>query len=194
VLASKQKRKRIGTSTSPGQRLKASYPNHVWALDFIFDCTSDGRPLKALSMCDEFTRESLASEVARSITADDVIRILKETINVRGMPKFIRFDNGPEFTSKAIRDFCSSTGLGISFIEPGSPWQNPYVESFNARVRDELFDREVFTTVLEAKVLYEQFQMNYNKVHPHSALDWKSPEEFYKSTILGGKTKTNNSF
>jgi putative transposase len=152
VPASVLKRRRLGTSTVPASRLSAERPNHVWALDFIFDATSDGRPIKALSMCDEFTRENLARRLGRSITADEVIHALDDACVVRGAPEFIRMDNGPEFVAMAIRDWCREHGTGTAYIEPGSPWQNPYVESFNGKLRDEPFSREVFDTIREARL------------------------------------------
>jgi putative transposase len=148
------KRRRVGSSTVAAERLVAMHRNHVWALDFLFDAISDGRPIKALSMCDEHTRECIGDHVARSVTADDVVEVLDGAAAERGYPKFIRCDNGPEVVATAIRDWCRFSGTGASFIEPGSPWQK-YVESFNARARDELFSREVFDTVREARVLYK---------------------------------------
>jgi putative transposase len=147
------KRLRIGAGTVPARRLRAEEPNHVWAMDFIFDSTIDGRPLKALSMCDEFTRESIGGELGRSITADHVTAILDQAYSERGAPQYIRMDNGPEFIAQAILDWCRFMGTGAAYIEPASPWQNPCVESFNSRLRGELFAREHFTSIREAKVL-----------------------------------------
>lgn len=177
------KRRRVGTSTVPAQRLVATHRNHVWALDFLFDTTSDSRPLKALSMCDECTRESVGGHVARSITADDVATMLDRAAAERGYPEFLRCDNGPEFIAAAIRDWCRFSGVGTSFIEPGSPWQNAYVESFNARARDELFSREIFDTVREARVLYRDWRHRYNHHHPHSALGWMTPAAFAAAQV-----------
>ena len=150
-------------------------------MDFLFDTTADGRPFKVLSMCDEYTRESVAQRLSRSITADDLATILDATVAKRGHPEFVRCDNGPEFTAQAIRDWCRFSGTGAAFIEPGSPWQNPYVESFNSRARDELFSREVFTSITEARVLYHDWCDQYNRHHPHSALGWLSPAAFATS-------------
>jgi putative transposase len=172
------KRRRLGSSTVPAERLVATHRNQVWALDFLFDATSDGRPIKVLSMCDEYTRECVGGRVARSITADDVATILDRAAAHRGVPENIRCDNGPEFIAAAIRDWCRFSGTGASFIEPGSPWQNPYVESFNARMRDELFSREIFDTVREADVLYADWWHRYNHHHPHSSLGWMTPAAF----------------
>lgn len=186
VPAHPPKRRRLGTSTVPAARLTAQGPNHVWAMDFLFDVTSDGRPFKVLAMCDEFTRESIGGELARSITADDVVEILDRAVTARGAPRFIRCDNGPEFTAAAIRDWCRLSGTGTSFIEPGSPWQNPWVESFNGKARDELFDREVFETILEANVLYDDWREIYNHRRPHSSLGYLAPAAFAATLTKAG--------
>ena len=182
VPAQRLKRRRVGSSTVPASRLVATHRNHVWALDFLFDATSDGRPIKALSMCDEYTRECIGDCVARSITADDVADVLDDVAAHRGRPEYIRCDNGPEFVAGALRDWCRFSGTGAStgaaFIEPGSPWQNAYVESFNARARDELWSREIFDTVREARVLYQDWRHRYNHHRPHSALNWMTPAAF----------------
>jgi len=178
VPAHPPKRRRLGHSTIPADRLTAEGPNHVWAMDFLFDVTSDGRPFKVLAMCDEFTRESVGGELGRSITADDVVAILDQAVATRGVPSFIRCDNGPEFTAAAIKDWCRFSGAGSSFIEPGSPWQNPWVESFNGKARDELFAREVFDSILEAKVLYDDWREIYNNRRPHSSLGYLAPAVF----------------
>jgi len=175
------KRRRLGQSTVPADRLRAERPNQVWALDFMFDTTADGKPFKVLSMCDEFTKECLEGPVGRSITADDVVTALDKAALRRGLPEHIRCDNGPEFVARAIQDWCRQTGAQSSYIDPGSPWQNPYVESFNSRVRDELFAREVFDSVLEAKVLYSDWCQNYNHHRPHSALSYQPPAVFAKA-------------
>jgi len=172
------KRHRVGVSAYPCTRLKADHINHVWALDFLFDATSDGRPLKVLSMCDEFTRESIGGTVERSITADDVVAMLEATLLVRGAPGFIRFDNGPEFISAAIRDWCRMHRIETTYIEPGSPWQNPWVESFNSRARDELFAREIFDSVRQARFLYTEWRHVYNHQRPHSSLGYLAPATY----------------
>ncbi|HVC23093.1 MAG TPA: IS3 family transposase [Candidatus Dormibacteraeota bacterium] len=178
VPAQSPKRRRLGVSTVPADRLRAERPNHVWALDFIFDATSDGRPLKALSMCDEFTRENLARRIGRSITSDAVVDALDEAYGRRGAPEFIRCDNGPEFVAAAIRDWCRFMGTGTAYIEPGSPWENPYVESFNGKLRDELFAREVFDSVMEARILFDDWADVYNRYRPHNTLGYLAPAVF----------------
>ena len=178
VPAYAPKRRRVGESTVPATRLRAERPNYVWALDFLFDATSDGRPIKVLTMCDEFTRESIGGHLSRSITADDVVLVLDEARSTRGVPEFIRCDNGPEFVAAAIRDWCHQAGSGTAYIEPGSPWQNPFVESFNGKARDELFAREIFDSVFDARVLYHDWRHAYNRVRPHSSLGYMPPEIF----------------
>ena len=181
VPAKAKKRRRLGDSTVPADRLKATYPNHVWALDYQHDATEDGRGLKFLNVVDEFTREALAIEVERSIDAEETVAVLKRLAVVRGAPANIRADNGPELTAAVLREWCRSGRTATAYIEPGSPWQNPYVESFNSRLRDELLNIEVFTCLAEAKVLAEDWREDYNANHPHSALGMKSPERFAAS-------------
>ena len=127
-------------------RRRAEHPDHVWAWDFVFDRTVNGRSLKWLSIVDEYTRECLALEVDRGMTSEDVLDVLRDLFVIRGVPKYIRSDNGPEFIAQAIRQFLSSAGVGTLYIEPGSPWQNGYAESFHSRLRSELLDAEIFET------------------------------------------------
>lgn len=174
-----KKRSRVGTSTTEPKHLEAEYPNHVWAIDYQDDQTADGRRVRFLNVVDEFTREVLAVEVRRSITADMTVETLEELVENRGIaPAFIRSDNGPELTSHALADWCRFSGTGASFIEPGSPWQNAYVESLNSRIRDELLNQELFHTLLEARILAEDWRIDHNRHHPHSALGMLSPDEF----------------
>lgn len=172
------KRSRLGISTTPADRLSATHPNHVWALDYQFDVTATGRTLKLLHVTDEFTRESLSDLVAYSIDADRTVDVLDRLVEERGVPDFIRCDNGPELTANALRDWCLFTGAGTSYIEPGSPWQNPWVESYGSRVRDELLAIEQFDTLLEAQVLVADWREEYNTYRPHSALGMLTPVEF----------------
>jgi putative transposase len=174
-----RKRQRLGTSTVPAPRLRAERPNHVWALDFQFDQTADGRVLKLLNVVDEHTREALAMVAARSITADATVASLDLVVADRGTaPEYIRCDNGPELTANALRDWCRSSGTGSSYIEPGAPWENPFVESFNGRLRDELLAIEQFDTLLEARVLIEDWRIEYNTRRPHSSLGWLAPATY----------------
>lgn len=181
VPAKAKKRRRIGDSTVPASRLSAQFPNHVWALDFQHDASSDGRELKFLNVVDEYTREALAIEVDRTINADQTVAVLERLANERGVPANIRADNGPELTAAVLREWCRLRSTDTAYIEPGSPWQNPYVESFNSRLRDELLDVEVFTSLVEAQVLAADWRADYNANHPHSALGMMSPERFAAS-------------
>ena len=182
VPARRRKRQRLGTSSCPADRLAAEHPDHVWALDYQFDQTQDGRRLKLLNIVDEHTREALIIEVNRRIDADATVKVLDRLVTERGaVPRFIRCDNGPELTANALRDWCRFAGAGTSYIEPGSPWQNPYVESFGGRLRDELLAVEAFTTLLEARVLVEDWRIEYNTLRPHSALGYLTPTDYAKA-------------
>jgi putative transposase len=184
VPARKRKRQRLGNSTVPAARLRAERPNHVWALDFQFDTTSDGRVLKLLHVVDEHTREALAIQVERRIDADHTLRVLDRIVGTRGRgPEFVRMDNGPELTANAIRDWCRFRRTGTAYIEPGSPWENPFVESFGSRVRDEVLSVEAFDSVLEAKTVIEDWRNIYNHNRPHGALGWKPPAVYAASLL-----------
>ena len=176
----KQKRRRLGSSLGGILRRKAEYKNHVWSVDFIFDRTTNGRSLKTLVVIDEHTRECLALEVGRRFTSDQFIELLADLIAGRGVPKFIRSDNGPEFISRGVRQFLRNIDVGTSSIEPGSPWQNGYVESFNSRFRDECLAGEEFTTVAEARAVIERWRHTYNHRRPHGSLGGLTPSEFAK--------------
>lgn len=178
VPARRRKRRRLGDSTVPASRLRAERPDHVWALDFQFDRTADGRVLKLLNVVDEFTREALAIHVARRIDADQIVNVLERLANDRGAPTHVRCDNGPELTAHALKDWCRFRRAGTAFIEPGSPWQNAYVESFNGRLRDELLDIELFSSLAEAVVVIEDWRQDYNAHRPHSALANQAPTVF----------------
>jgi putative transposase len=174
----KRKRRRLGDPTVPAQRLRAERPNHVWAFDFQFDQTADGRALKLLNVVDEFTREALEMLVERSIDADKAVSVLERLAAERGAPEHLRCDNGPEMTAHALRDWCRFSKAGTAYIEPGSPWQNPYVESFHSRVRDELLDVEEFSCLAEARVVIGDWHEDYNRRRPHSALGMAAPAVF----------------
>jgi putative transposase len=174
----RRKRRRLGESTVPAERLRAERPNQVWAFDFQFDQSADGRALKLLNIVDEFTREALVMLVARGIDADTVVATLERLVAERGAPEHLRCDNGPEMTAHALRDWCKHSGTGTAFIDPGSPWQNPFVESFHSRVRDELLDVEQFSCLAEARVVIADWQEDYNRRRPHSALAMKAPAVF----------------
>jgi putative transposase len=178
VSQKRRKRRRLGHSGNGVVRHRAECIDHVWCYDFVKDQTTDGRPLKFLPIEDEYTRECLALEVARSITAKDVIETLAYLFEVRGAPRFIRSDNGPEFIATAIREWLKESGVQTLYIEPGSPWQNAYSESFNSRFRDELLNGELFTSLTEARVLSDNYQSEYNHRRPHSSLDYQTPAAF----------------
>jgi len=178
VRVSRRKQARVGISTTPGDPLAAVFPNHVWALDFAFDQTADARVLKVHTVTDEFTKTALAIEVERSITGDQLVRILDRLVAAHGHPMFIRIDNGAEMTCNAIADWCRFSLTGSVFIEPGSPRQNAFVESFNGKLRDELLAVEFFHSLLEAKVTAEDYRQHYNTYRPHSSLGYRTPNEF----------------
>ena len=175
----KQRKKRyLGHSVNGCARHRAEHKDHVWAWDFIHDRTHEGRALKWLSMVDEYTRECLALEVGRGMTADRVIEVLVELFAVRDVPRHIRSDNGPEFIAAAIRQWLDHAKVGPLYIAPGSPWENGYAESFHSRLRDELLNREEFTSLAEARALGTAWRLEYNHRRPHSSLGYQTPAEF----------------
>ena len=179
VPLKRRKRQRLGDSAQPARRLRAERPNQVWALDFQFDQTADGRVLKLLNIVDEHTREALAVVAARRINADATASTLEGIVARRGTaPGYIRCDNGPELTANALRDWCRFSGTDSSYIEPGAPWENPFVESFNGRLRDEFLAVEQFDSLLEAQVLIEDWRTEYNTKRAHSSLGWLAPAAY----------------
>jgi putative transposase len=170
-----RKRRRVRPESS--ERLRALRPNHVWAIDFAFDETTDQRRLKLANIVDEYTREALVMRVARTCTAEDLIVELERLVEAYGPPSLLRCDNGPELIADALRDWCRFSRIGISYIAPGSPWENPYVESFNGRARDELLNVEEFGSLLEAHVVVEAWRIEYNTDRPHGALGGLTPTE-----------------
>jgi transposase InsO family protein len=169
------KRGRIWLNDGSCIRRRPEYPNHVWSYDFVADRTHDGRAIRMLTVIDEYTRESLAIEVQRRLNSQDVLDVLRDLFVERGAPEYIRSDNGPEFTSRAVREWLERVAVQTLFIEPGSPWENGYNESFNGKLRDELLAREIFYTLREAQVLVERWRRQYNRVRPHSALGYRPP-------------------
>jgi transposase InsO family protein len=157
-------------------RKRAKYRNHVWSYDFMFDRTHNGRTFKILNIIDESTRECYATHVARRIRSQDVILVLAELFLRYGIPKYIRSDNGPEFISEKIQDWLDGLDVKPLFIEPGSPWENGYVESFNGKMRDQFLNGEIFYSLKEAKILIERWRNHYNTVRPHSSLGGKPPK------------------
>ena len=156
-------------------RLRPERPNHVWSYDFVHHRTDDGRVYRTLNIIDEFTREALAIRIDRKLNSIDVVDALTDLFILRGPPAFIRSDNGPEFIAQKVRDWINAVGAKTAYITPGSPWENGYCESFNARFRDELLNGEIFYTLKEAKIIIEQWRQHYNRKRPHSALGWRPP-------------------
>jgi putative transposase len=179
VAAKQRKRRRLSGSSENGcTRRRAEYTNHVWSYDFVMDRTEEGYTLKMMPIVDEYTRECMALEVERSMTARDLIKTLAVLFAQRGEPAYIRSDNGPEFIACALKRWLEVSGVKTLYIEPGSPWENAYSETFISRFSDELLKREEFTSLLEAKVLVEEYRNHYNHERPHSSLGYRTPAEF----------------
>ena len=177
------KRGRLWLNDGSCIRLRPQHQDHVWSYDLMVVRTADGRAFRILNIIDEYTRECLAILVKRHIKSQDVIDQLFELFIFKGIPEHIRSDNGPEFAAKAVRRWLARLGVKTLFIEPGSPWENGYIESFNGKLRDELLNREVFYTLQEAKVLIEQWRQEYNQVRPHSALRYQPPAPEAKLSV-----------
>ena len=173
--AKQPKRGRLWLGDGSCVRLRPAWRNHVWAYDFVQIRTEDGRGVRLLTVMDEYTRQCLAIRAARSIRSPDVIETLAQLMLTRGVPDHILSDNGPEFTARAVREWLGRVGARTLYIEPGSPWENGYIESFNGKLRDELLNREVFYTLLEVKVLTEQYRQTYNRVRPHISPGFRPP-------------------
>lgn len=169
------KRGRLWLNDGSCVRQRAEYPNHLWSYDFALERTHDGRPVRILALMDEFTRECLAIDVARRLTSEDVLYRLGQLFVQRAIPAYIRSDNGSEFTAKTVRDWLRRLGVQTLFIEPGSPWENGYIESFIGKMRDELLNREIFYTLSEARVLIESWRQHYNTKRPHSSIGYHPP-------------------
>ena len=169
------KRSRLWLNDGSCVRLRPERPNHVWSYDFVSDRTHDGRAFRMLCVIDEFTRESLAIRVARKLKATDVIDVLADLFILRGVQTHIRSDNGPEFVATALREWIAAVRAKTAYIEPGSPWENGYCESFNGKLRDELLNGEIFYTLNEARIVIESWRRHYNTVRPHSSLGYRPP-------------------
>jgi putative transposase len=179
VPRKQRKRRRLpGGSANGCVRHRATHRNHVWSYDFLTERTEDGRQLRILVVIDEFTRECLAIEVARSLTARDVIMTLQYLFAVRGAPEHLRSDNGPEFVAKEVQAWLARACVRTLYIQKASPWENGYVESFNGRLRDELLDRELFLSLPEARVVLDEWRMDYNHRRPHGGLKWITPAAY----------------
>jgi putative transposase len=169
------KRGRLWLNDGSCLRLRPEHANHVWSYDFMADRTCDGRPFRILNVLDEYTRECLAIRVGRHLSHEDVQECLVELFLTRGVPAHLRSDNGPEFVAKRLRQWLSKLWVKPLFIEPGSPWENGYIESFNGKMRDELLNREIFYTLAEAQTLLGRWKEEYNQIRPHSALGYRPP-------------------
>ena len=175
VPSKQPKRGRLWLSDGSCVRLRAERPNHIWSYDFVEDRTHDGRKYRMLNIVDEFTRECLAIRIDRKLNSTAVIDVLSDLFILRGVPEYVRSDNGPEFVAKAVQDWIKAVGAGTAYITPGSPWENGFIESFNARLRDELLDGEIFYSLKEARVVIESWRRHYNTERPHGSLGYKPP-------------------
>jgi transposase InsO family protein len=175
VPAKQPKRGRLWLADGSCVRLRAERANHVWSYDFVEDRTHDGRKYRMLNVVDEYTHECLAIRVERRLGSTDVIDVLADLFILRGAPGHVRSDNGPEFAAKAVQAWITAVGAATACIAPGSPWENGFVESFNARLRDELLDGEIFYSLREAQVVIEGWRRHYNAVRPHASLGYRAP-------------------
>lgn len=178
-----RKRPRRRVAASRPRPLAATGPNQVWAYDFVHDACANGQKLKCLTVVDEFTHEAIAIEVASSIRSRRVIEVLARLVSVRGAPRYLRSDNGPEFVATAVLGWLVNAGIDTAFIAPGKPWQNGSNESFNGRFRDECLNMEWFRTRAEAAVIIETWRRHFNDVRPHSSLGYQTPAEFARKTM-----------
>ena len=175
VPAKQPKRGRLWLADGSCVRLRPEHRNHVWSYDFVEDRTHDGRKYRTLNVIDEFTHECLAIRVSRRLNSTDVIDVLSDLFILRGVPGHIRSDNGPEFVAKSVRAWIAAVGARTAYIAPGSPWENGYIESFNARMRDELLSGEIFYSLKEAQIIIESWRQHYNRVRPHASLGYRPP-------------------
>lgn len=186
VPAKQPKRRRLWLGDGSCIRLRSERPDHVWSYDIVDDRTSDGRKFRILNIIDEYTRECLAVKIGRQLKAEDVQECLFELFMTRNNPEHIRSDNGAEFTAEAVRGWLNRIDIKTLFIEPASPWENGYIESFNGKMRDELLNGEIFDTLWEAKVLIEGWKKEYNTIRPHSALGYRPPAPEAKELVPAG--------
>jgi transposase InsO family protein len=183
------KRARLYLNDGSCIRLRPLYKNHVWSYDFIHDRLHSGKKIRGPTVIDEYTRKCLAIRVGFSLKSDDVLDVLSTLFITEGVPEYIRSDNGSEFTAKATREWIESVGVKTAYIEPGSPWENGYNESFNGKLRDELLNTEIFYTLKEAQVLIEQWRRHYNEARPHSSLGYRPPAP--RAIVQGDKNREN---
>ena len=175
VPARQPKRGRLWLGDGSCIRLRPERRDHVWAYDFVEERTHDGRKFRTLNVVDEYTHECLAIRVARKLKSTDVIDVLSDLFILRGVPAHIRSDNGPEFIARAVQKWISAVGSNTAYIAPASPWENGYVESFNARFRDELLNGEIFYSLREAEIIIESWRRHYNAIRPHASLGYRPP-------------------
>jgi len=178
IRKKQRKRRRLGGGENACHRHRPKHKDHVWAYDLVSERTEKGGQLRMLSVVDEYTRECLTIEVARRFRGRQVVEVLEELFLLRGLPKYLRSDNGPEFASKAVRSWLDASGVATLFIEPGSPWENGYVESFNGKLRDECLNGELFLSLAEARYVVDRWRLDYNHHRPHSMLNWMTPAAF----------------
>ena len=181
------KRGRLYLNDGSCIRLRPCFKNHVWSYDFVSDRLHNGKKIRMLTVIDEYTRKCLAIRVGSRLKSDDVLDTLSTLFITEGIPDYIRSDNGSEFTAKGLREWIGSLGVKTAYIEPGSPWENGYNESFNGKLRDELLNMEIFYSLKEAQVLIEQWRRHYNEVRPHSSLGYKPPAP--QAIVPGNKSK-----
>jgi len=198
VPAKQPKRGRLWLSDGSCVRLRAERPNHVWSYDFVEDRTHEGRKYRMLNIVDEFSHECLAIRIDRKLNSTAVIDVLSDLFILRGAPAYIRSDNGPEFVAKAVQDWIEAVGSKTAYITPGSPWENGFIESFNARLRDELLDGEIFYSLKEVRVVVESWRRHYNTKRPHGSLGYKPPAPevfvpaFVKRTTSNAQSATQD--
>jgi len=186
------KRRRLWLNDGSCIRLRPEHPDHVWSYDFVQHYTHDGRKFRILTILDEYTRQSLAIDVERRLNRESVLDRLTDLFIRRGVPEYIRSDNGSEFTAKVVRNWLTAVGVKTLYITPGSPWENGYIESFNGKLRDELLNREIFDTLLEAKILIGRWRHEYNHIRPHSSLGYRPPAPEAMMTTEIGKQLTKS--
>jgi putative transposase len=184
VPAKQKKRSRLWLSDGSCIRLRPERPNHVWSYDFVHHVTHDGRSLRLLTLIDEYTRQCLAIKVARRLNGFNVIETLADAMLLHGIPQHLRSDNGAEMTAHVVREWLKSLGVNTLYIEPGSPWENGYCESFNGKLRDELLNGDIYYSLKEAQIIIEQWRNHYNQIRPHSSLGYRPPAPLTRSAHL----------
>ena len=188
VPAKQPKRGRLWLNDGSCVRLRAEYPTHVWSYEFVEDRTHDGRTSSMLNVIDEFTHEALEIRISRSLKSADFIDVLSDLFMLRGVPGHISSDNGPEFVAKAVQEWIRAMGAKTAYIMPGSPWENGFIEYFNARLRDELLDGEIFYSLAKARIIGESWRRHYNTIRPHQLLGYKPPAPEVFIPFMGARS------